>query len=103
MELTGRREATGPGFFSTQTLIEDTIRAALEIQSASVSEIDLLTDLNFAIETGNQQRDEMIDLLRQLVEGPSESTSPFIGSPDDREDRSIGGGFIGGFESFIGR
>ena len=89
LELTGRREATGPGFFSTQTLIEDTIRAALEIQSASVSEIDLLTDLNFAIETGNQQRDEMIDLLQQLVEGPGDTGTPGIGLPGFRD--GIGG------------
>lgn len=92
LELTGRREATGPGFFSTQTLVEDTIRAALEIQNASISEIDLLTDLNFAIESGNQQRDEMIDLLRQLVEGPGDDATPFIGSPSFRVSAPSGAG-----------
>ena len=102
LELTGRREATGPGFFSTQTLVEDTIRAALEIQNASINEIDLLTDLNFAIESGNQQRDEMIDLLRQLVEGPGDDTTPFIGLPGGRVGTSGTGGGGSGVATFEG-
>ncbi len=108
LDLTRRAEASGPGFFSTQALVEDTLRKALLVDDElNLSELQLeaLNAINASIGEGNARLAQLVAILSQPSSGndgpgtvpPNQRTPggggrPVSGGGDGSGDGAFGGG-----------